>query len=426
MTRHSRLGALIAVLAISMTAAFATTASATPGKTSACSNCHEGAGATIATTLLTTLGTTATYNVSAPGADNIAIFNGSTFVATISGATGTFSVPTGGTYTLYAVTGPTETDGLGTSTVSPVAAPTDTTAPVTTSNAAATYVSSAAIMLTATDAGSGVATTYYKLDGGTQTAGTAIAVSTVGSHTIEFWSTDVAGNAETHTTASFTITAPTAVDVTAPITTSDAVASYVSSAAIKLIAADAGSGVATTYYKLDGGTQTAGTAIAVSIVGSHTIDFWSVDVAGNVETANSATFTITAPPVVSGTATTTISIHASHDVKHDKYESTHGKKHSGDKRHKGDKRRSSSIQLSGKLMPAADHASVSLYVMNPGSSTWTLVKILKTNGSHKSKAAMWSYRTDVNAKGSYEFQVRFAGDDAYKASVSKIATVKIR
>jgi hypothetical protein len=78
---------------------------------------------------------------------------------------------------------------------------------VTVSDAKPTYVSTAAIKLTATDAGSGVANTYYILDGGVQTAGTTVSVTTTGTHTLEFWSVDVAGNAEAHKSASFTVTA---------------------------------------------------------------------------------------------------------------------------------------------------------------------------------------------------------------------------
>jgi hypothetical protein len=33
-----------------------------------------------------------------------------------------------------------------------------------------------------------------------------VSVTTTGTHTLEFWSTDVAGNVETHKTASFTVT----------------------------------------------------------------------------------------------------------------------------------------------------------------------------------------------------------------------------
>ncbi|MDR3685432.1 MAG: hypothetical protein P4L93_00505 [Coriobacteriia bacterium] len=150
----------------------------------------------------------ATYSFSAPGATAVAVFDGTTKLFTFTAASGQFSVPTGKTYSLFAVTGPTTSDGVGTTSVSPAALQVDTTAPVTTSNAVATYDSIAAIMLSATDSGSGVAATYYKLDGGAQVAGTSISVTAIGSHTLEFWSVDVAGNIEAHQTVDFTITAP--------------------------------------------------------------------------------------------------------------------------------------------------------------------------------------------------------------------------
>ena len=209
---NKRLIVPVALIALAgLMAGFASSAQAFPTQTSPCTGCHSGAGATISTTLVSTVGTNATYNFSAPGATAVAVFSGSTKLFVFTASTGQFTVPTGKTYSLFAVTGPTTSDGVGTASVSPAAAPVDATAPVTTSNALATYVSSAAITLSATDAGSGVAATYYKLDGGAQVAGTSINVTTVGSHTLEFWSVDVAGNIEAHKTASFTVTAPVPV-----------------------------------------------------------------------------------------------------------------------------------------------------------------------------------------------------------------------
>lgn len=201
------LGAVLVAAAVGLFATFATTASATPSKTSRCSGCHSGAGATITATLASTSGTNATYNVSAPGADYIAVFNPTTKVTQITGASGSFTVPVGVTYTLFAVTGPTTSDGLGQATVTPAAPAADTVAPVTTSDAKATYVSSAVIKLSATDA-VGVAHTYYILNGAAQVEGATIDLSTVGSYTLEFWSVDAAGNAEAHKTVAFAITAP--------------------------------------------------------------------------------------------------------------------------------------------------------------------------------------------------------------------------
>lgn len=207
--RRLKFGVVLILAVVGMSAVYTSGAHAFPSRTTRCDGCHDGVNVPVTATLASTSGTTATYNVSAPGADSIAVFDGATKLATINAASGQFSVTTGKTYTIYSVAGPGTSDGLGTTTVSPTApVPVDTTAPVTTSNAVATYVSSASIRLTATDAGSGVANTYYRLDGGVQTSGTTISVSTLGSHSIEFWSVDVAGNTEAHKTASFTVTAP--------------------------------------------------------------------------------------------------------------------------------------------------------------------------------------------------------------------------
>jgi len=295
--------AIAALAAFGLIAGFATNASAFPTKTTACSGCHSGPTLTVTATQTSNDGVTAAYTVSAPGAYYIAVFDGTTKTAQITGASGTASLTVGHTYTLRAVEGPTTSSGYGQLVVTPVAPivtpPADTVAPVTTSDALATYVTSAAIHLSATDnaGGTGVAATYYILDSGTQTAGTVVNVSALGSHTLKFWSVDVTGNIEAQKTASFTITAPVVLDTTAPVTTSDALSTYVSSAAIHLSATDSvgGSGVAATYYVLDGGSQTAGTMVNVSVVGNHTLEFWSVDVAGNVEAHNSVSFTVTAP-----------------------------------------------------------------------------------------------------------------------------------
>ena len=296
-----------AIALVGLMGGFASTAQAFPTKTTACTGCHSGPNVPITTTLVSTVGTNATYNFNAPAASAVAVFDGATKIFTFYAGTGQFTVATGKTYTLYSVTGPSTSDGAGSTSVSPVAPVVDTTAPVTVSNALATYLSTASIKLTATDVGTGVANTYFKLDGGAQTTGTVIATTVVGAHSIEFWSVDKAGNVEIHKTASFTVTAPVPVDATAPVTVSNAVASYVSNAVITLSATDVGTGVANTYYILDGGLQSAGTSVNVSTLGAHTLQFWSVDKTGNIELHKTAAFTITAPPVVDTTAPVTVS-----------------------------------------------------------------------------------------------------------------------
>jgi hypothetical protein len=173
----------------------------------------------------------------------------------------------------------------------------DNAAPATVSDAVATYASAAAIHLTASDgfAGSGAAHTFYRLDASAQAEGTTIVTAAAGSHTLEFWSVDAAGNAGTHQVATFAVTP--APDLTPPHTTSDAAPVYSGSATVHLQASDevGGSGVAHTFYRLDAGAQAEGTTVSTGALGSHAIEYWSVDAAGNVEAPrHTATFVVAA------------------------------------------------------------------------------------------------------------------------------------
>lgn len=172
---------------------------------------------------------------------------------------------------------------------------TDTVAPTTVSDVVGSYSNIATVHLSAADnpGGSGVATTYYRLDGGVQKVGTTVTTTVLGAHNLEFWSVDHSANAETpHKTATFTV-----VDTIAPTTTSDVIGIYNASASVHLTATDnaGGSGVATTYYKLDGGAQTAGSTASTSVLGAHSLEYWSVDNAGNAESPHkTASFTVSA------------------------------------------------------------------------------------------------------------------------------------
>ncbi|WP_160723161.1 endo-1,4-beta-xylanase [Bacillus sp. USDA818B3_A] len=119
--------------------------------------------------------------------------------------------------------------------------PADTTAPVTTDNAPTDWVNKdVKVDLTATDNGSGVKATHFKVDNGAEQTGKSITISDEGVHTITYWSEDNAGNVEAKHTATVKIdkTAPSLtitldktkiltpnhkmVPVTATITSSDA------------------------------------------------------------------------------------------------------------------------------------------------------------------------------------------------------------
>ena len=196
--------------------------------------------------------------------------------------------------------------------MSPVAAPVDTTAPVTTSDAQSTYVSIAAITLSATDGGSGVAATYYTARRRRRRRPAPRSPSPHSARTRStFWSVDVAGNIESPTSRRrFTVTPPTAgrhhrsgddvgraCDLRRPRLRSPCPP------------LTRGSGVAATYYTLDGGSADRPARRSRSPhVGSHTIEFWSVDVAGNIEAHKTATLHDHRPvPVLDTTAPVTTS-----------------------------------------------------------------------------------------------------------------------
>lgn len=111
----------VAVATVGLISAFATSAYATPGKTSACSNCHSGTALAVSATQTSNDGTNASYSVSAPGAGYIAVFSGGTKIAQVTGASGTITVADGKTYTLHAVKGPKTSSGYGSKSISPVA-----------------------------------------------------------------------------------------------------------------------------------------------------------------------------------------------------------------------------------------------------------------------------------------------------------------
>ncbi len=88
------------------------------------------------------------------------------------------------------------------------------------------------------------------------------------------------------------------VDTIVPTTTDDAQQGWANhDVMVNLAASDSGSGVAATYYTLNGGIEQMGTTVNVTKEGTHSLVYWSVDNAGNVEGAHTVTIQIdkTAP-----------------------------------------------------------------------------------------------------------------------------------
>ena len=181
----------------------------------------------------------------------------------------------------------------------PVTVARDTTSPVTSLSTVPAGAdgangwfkqTSVGFTLTASDSGSGVAKTFYSIDGGEQHAyGSSVSISTPGDHTVTYWSTDKAGNEETHHQAHIKIdaNAPETSLALQPSSPNGANGWYTSLPSFTLSASDAASGVATTSYEIDGGAAKAYPGSAVTLpAGEHTITYFSTDSAGNAESAH--------------------------------------------------------------------------------------------------------------------------------------------
>lgn len=168
-------------------------------------------------------------------------------------------------------------------------APTLSGAPTTSPNSAGWYNSNVTIHWTAADALSGLA----------GAAPADIVISSEGTGlTASASVSDKAGN-----TTNATSSPAVKIDKTAPNTTATAPVNWNNAdVTVTLNAADALSGVAATFYKLDGGTQQSGTSVSISAEGMHTLQFWSVDNAGNTEGTKSVQVKIDkTPPTINHT-----------------------------------------------------------------------------------------------------------------------------
>lgn len=153
------------------------------------------------------------------------------------------------------------------------------------------YTSLPSITLSADDEASAVTGTQYAIDEDGWSDFTAPVAVPEGVHTLRYRSTDEAGNVEEVRQAVLWI------DQTPPQTTDNSDSEPRQSFTLMLTPADGGSGVAATEYRIDGGFWQSGTSVTLRIAirhkrsgytrGSHTIEYRSIDVAGNVESTRS-------------------------------------------------------------------------------------------------------------------------------------------
>jgi photosystem II stability/assembly factor-like uncharacterized protein len=240
--------------------------------------------------------------------------------------------------------------------------------------------------------GSGVAATYYTLDGSQQVYDSPFDVSEEGVHTLAYHSVDASGNVETEKSATIRI------DLTAPELALDATGTYEGSARVTATAADGLSGLDFIETSVDGGAWMPTVTRLVSAPGTHTIDARAFDVAGN-ETDTSATFTVVWPQRV-GTATR-ITAPASVRVR-------------------------KTLKIAGTVSPVGTPGTVTITKSRLVGRKWRSagsVTVKVTNGS-------FSYTFKPTARGSWHFVARYAGSvvgaTTCLASKSSTRTVKVK
>jgi PKD repeat protein/glucose/arabinose dehydrogenase len=159
------------------------------------------------------------------------------------------------------------------------------------------------VTLAATDdaGGTGVDKIEYKLDGAADWTAYSgpFTVSAEGRHTVTFRATDKAGNVESAKSVDVVVdlTAPTTSHTLNPAKPDKKSGVYKQPVQVTLSAADgSGSGVALTEYRINGGAwQPYPAPFTLVADGTHTVEYRSVDKAGNVEATKSVVVRIKKP-----------------------------------------------------------------------------------------------------------------------------------
>ncbi|MDO8914488.1 MAG: CAP domain-containing protein [Coriobacteriia bacterium] len=194
--------------------------------------------------------------------------------------------------------------------------------------------------------------------------------------------------------------APIGPDTTPPNTTSDVAGPYTGSASIALFPTDnaGGSGVAVTEWILTGAETRSGTGRTVnaSTVGTYTLEYWSVDSAGNEETPHkTAAFEVNAPVWTSTRTSIGIS---------------------------GTLRRSRTVTISGYVSPGAAGDTVAVYMRRPGSRRWTRIKTAATFTT----SGRWATSYRLRYRGTHYFKAVFVGAPYRYASSSGSLRKRVR
>jgi hypothetical protein len=165
--------------------------------------------------------------------------------------------------------------------------PTTATSPSGTPGSNGWYVSSVSVGATPADATSGPAGTEYRVDGGPWQTYVTPAPVPEGVHTLEFRSTDVAGNVESPVTTNVrvdTIVPSCSLGVSGTAGTGGW---YTTAVIATLECADATSGIASRQFRLDPGSWTAySAAVSITADGTYNFEYSATDDAGLTATAS--------------------------------------------------------------------------------------------------------------------------------------------
>jgi PKD repeat protein len=158
------------------------------------------------------------------------------------------------------------------------------------------YISPVTVTCSASDSGSGLNAIFYRLDGVLDDWSIyegPFTISNEGEYVLRIYAEDMAGNTFGNNNP-FSLK----IDTMPPVTTymldgEGADGMYYMNVTVGLSAVDTGIGLDATYYRLDGGEWTMySDSFMVTSVGSHTLEFYSVDMLGKEETVQSVDFSI--------------------------------------------------------------------------------------------------------------------------------------
>ncbi|MGQ9517781.1 MAG: OmpL47-type beta-barrel domain-containing protein, partial [Anaerolineae bacterium] len=181
--------------------------------------------------------------------------------------------------------------------------PTTTHAVTGTLGSSGWYTSAVSVGLSASDNLAGVQRTEYRIGANPWQSGVLFSISASGIYTVSYRSIDNANNEETAQEL------PIWIDREAP-TTSLAIAGamgangwYTSPITVTFVVTDPVSGRDSTLYRLNGGMWQAGESLVVDSDGIHTLEYYSIDRAGNREATHTATLRVDLLPPLTMYAT---------------------------------------------------------------------------------------------------------------------------